>query len=170
MRSGTTGCFVFAPDSIVDEVDGCVPIEAAGPPGLLRTISFAKGQTDEASTCSNRSSSRACWWSSGTRRGAPAIPPPAAGDLTDSGGRTDEVGVALVVVSSIAALLLGCNFFLARQLAQEHNSRREERARAHEETKRAQGAPRCQDARSGSRYEDHRGGRSQGPVASGNGP
>ena len=30
-----------------DEVNGCVVVDAAGPPGVLRTISFTKGQTDE---------------------------------------------------------------------------------------------------------------------------
>jgi hypothetical protein len=42
------GRFVFAPDSRTDEVNGHVEVEAAsGRPGLLRTVSFAAGQTDE---------------------------------------------------------------------------------------------------------------------------
>ncbi|HKB38328.1 MAG TPA: hypothetical protein VKD72_17925 [Gemmataceae bacterium] len=36
------------PGSAVDEIDGHFEIEAAGcSPGLLRTISFARGETDE---------------------------------------------------------------------------------------------------------------------------
>jgi len=42
------GRFVFAPGSAVDEVDGCVLVEAAGPPAVLRVVGFAKGDTDEA--------------------------------------------------------------------------------------------------------------------------
>jgi hypothetical protein len=38
---------VFVPGSATDEVDGCVGVEAAGPPGVLRTVSFARGETDE---------------------------------------------------------------------------------------------------------------------------
>ena len=38
---------VFVPDSLSDDVDGCVGVEAAGPAGVLRTISFARGETDE---------------------------------------------------------------------------------------------------------------------------
>ena len=30
-----------------DEVDGRVLVEAAGPPGVLRTVLFARGETDE---------------------------------------------------------------------------------------------------------------------------
>src|SRR5262249_17826320 len=44
---GTAGRFVFVPDSLPDEVDGCVGVDAAGPPGVLLTISFARGETDE---------------------------------------------------------------------------------------------------------------------------
>ena len=32
VRAGTTGCFVFVPGSQPDEVDGCLVVEAAGPP------------------------------------------------------------------------------------------------------------------------------------------
>jgi hypothetical protein len=43
-----TGRFVFVPDSAVDEIDGHFEIEAAGwSPGLVRTVSFARGETDE---------------------------------------------------------------------------------------------------------------------------
>jgi hypothetical protein len=35
------------PSSAVDVVDGRVLIEAAGPPSVLRTLSFAKGEDDE---------------------------------------------------------------------------------------------------------------------------
>jgi len=45
--SGIAGHFVFVPDSLPDEHDGHVLVEAAGPPGVLRTGSFAKGETDE---------------------------------------------------------------------------------------------------------------------------
>jgi hypothetical protein len=38
---------VFALDSIFDEFDGCVGVEAGGPPGMLRTVQFAKDETDE---------------------------------------------------------------------------------------------------------------------------
>jgi hypothetical protein len=41
------GRFVFVSGSAADEVDGRVLVEAAGPPGVLRTVSFAKGETDE---------------------------------------------------------------------------------------------------------------------------
>src|SRR5262245_10388791 len=42
------GRFVFVPDSPVDEIDGHFEIEAAGwSPGLLRTVSFAAGESDE---------------------------------------------------------------------------------------------------------------------------
>jgi hypothetical protein len=41
------GRFVFVPGSATDEVDGRVLVEAAGPPGVLRTVSFARGETDE---------------------------------------------------------------------------------------------------------------------------
>jgi len=35
------------PGSATDEVDGRVLVEAAGPPGVLRTVHFAAGETDE---------------------------------------------------------------------------------------------------------------------------
>jgi hypothetical protein len=42
------GRFVFVPDSAVDEVDGHFELEAAGwSPGLVRTVSFARGESDE---------------------------------------------------------------------------------------------------------------------------
>src|SRR5262245_27903466 len=41
------GRFVFVPDSLVDEHDGYYGVEAAGPPGMSRTVQFAKGETDE---------------------------------------------------------------------------------------------------------------------------
>src|SRR5262249_11745859 len=41
------GLFVFVPDSLVDEQDGCYGLEAAGPPGVSRTVQFARGETDE---------------------------------------------------------------------------------------------------------------------------
>src|SRR5262245_32646838 len=43
----THGRFVFVPDSLVDEHDGCFGLEAAGPPGVSRTVQFAKGESDE---------------------------------------------------------------------------------------------------------------------------
>jgi len=39
--------FVFVLGSSADEVDGRVLVEAAGPPGVLRTVQFARGETDE---------------------------------------------------------------------------------------------------------------------------
>ena len=38
VRAGTAGRFVFVPGSWPDEVDGRVLVEAAGPPGVLRTV------------------------------------------------------------------------------------------------------------------------------------
>ena len=38
---------MLVPGSATDEVDGPVLVEAAGPPGVLRTVHFASGQTDE---------------------------------------------------------------------------------------------------------------------------
>jgi hypothetical protein len=38
---------VFVPDSATDEVDGRILVEAVGPPGVLRVVVFAKGETDE---------------------------------------------------------------------------------------------------------------------------
>src|SRR5262249_13165359 len=47
VRAGTPGRFVFVPGSLPDEVDECVVVEAAGPPGVLRTVQFARGETEE---------------------------------------------------------------------------------------------------------------------------
>ncbi|MBI1915627.1 MAG: hypothetical protein HYS12_12980 [Planctomycetes bacterium] len=47
VQSGTVGRFVFVPDSRPDEVDGRVLIDAAGPPGVLRTVQFARWENDE---------------------------------------------------------------------------------------------------------------------------
>ena len=47
VQAGTVGRFVFVPGSRPDEVDGPVLVEAAGPPGVLRTVCFARGETDE---------------------------------------------------------------------------------------------------------------------------
>ena len=47
VTSGTVGRFVFVPDSLVDEHDGCFGVEVAGPPGVSRTVQFAKGESDE---------------------------------------------------------------------------------------------------------------------------
>jgi len=47
VRAGTPGHFVFVPGSRPDEVDGRVHVEAAGPSGVLRTVQFARGETDE---------------------------------------------------------------------------------------------------------------------------
>jgi len=47
VTSGTHGRFVFVPDSLVDEHGGCSGVEAAGPPGVSRTVQFAKGESDE---------------------------------------------------------------------------------------------------------------------------
>src|SRR5262245_41129660 len=41
------GRFVFVPGSRADDVTGVWQVEAAGPPGCLRVVSFAKGETDE---------------------------------------------------------------------------------------------------------------------------
>ena len=41
------GRFVFVPDSATDEIDGCVLVEAAGPPGVPHTVRFGAGGTDE---------------------------------------------------------------------------------------------------------------------------
>ena len=42
------GRFVFVPDSPTEEVDGHIELEAAGwRPGLVRTVSFARGEDDE---------------------------------------------------------------------------------------------------------------------------
>jgi len=38
---------VFVPDSAADQVDGCILVEAAGPPSVLRTVVFTAGETDE---------------------------------------------------------------------------------------------------------------------------
>src|SRR5262245_39755859 len=43
----THGHFVFVLDSLVDEHDGCYGVEAAGPPGVSRTVQFAEGESDE---------------------------------------------------------------------------------------------------------------------------
>ena len=40
------GGFVFVPNSRPDEIDGRVLVEAAGPPGVLRTVQLAKGEDD----------------------------------------------------------------------------------------------------------------------------
>jgi len=37
----------LVPGSATDEVDGRVLVEAAGPPGVLRTVQFANGESDE---------------------------------------------------------------------------------------------------------------------------
>ena len=47
VTSGTHGRFVLVPDSLVDEHDGCYGVEAAGPPGVSRTVQFARGESDE---------------------------------------------------------------------------------------------------------------------------
>jgi len=41
------GLFIFVPDSRADDVTGNWCVEAAGPPGVLRIVSFAQGETDE---------------------------------------------------------------------------------------------------------------------------
>jgi hypothetical protein len=42
------GRFIFVPDSPTEEVDGHIELEAAGwRPGLVRTVSFARGEDDE---------------------------------------------------------------------------------------------------------------------------
>src|SRR5262245_47939724 len=41
------GRFVFVLDGATDAVDGRVLVEAAGPPGVLRTVHFATGEMDE---------------------------------------------------------------------------------------------------------------------------
>src|SRR5262249_26050599 len=46
-QAGTAGRFVFVPGSRPDEVDGRVLVEAVGPPGVLRTVHFAAGETGE---------------------------------------------------------------------------------------------------------------------------
>src|SRR5262245_12809983 len=47
LAGGIAGRFVFVPGSAPDEVDGRVLVEAAGPPGVLRTVQFARGESDE---------------------------------------------------------------------------------------------------------------------------
>ena len=61
VQSGTVGRFVFVPDSLVDEHDGSYGVEAAGPPGVSRTVQFAKGGQTTALTSRSRSSSRASY-------------------------------------------------------------------------------------------------------------
>ena len=46
VQSGSVARFVFVPGSAADEVDGRVLVEAAGPPGVLWTVHFARGETD----------------------------------------------------------------------------------------------------------------------------
>ena len=41
------GRFVFVPGSRADDGTGHWCVEAAGPPGVLRVVSFAAGETDE---------------------------------------------------------------------------------------------------------------------------
>jgi len=41
------GRFLFVPDSLVDEHDGCFGLEAAGPLGVSRTVQFANCESDE---------------------------------------------------------------------------------------------------------------------------
>jgi hypothetical protein len=41
------GQLAFVPGSATNEVDGRVLLEAAGPPGALRTVHFAAGESDE---------------------------------------------------------------------------------------------------------------------------
>jgi len=41
------GRFVFVPGSWADDVTGVWQVEAAGPPGCLRVVSFVKGESDE---------------------------------------------------------------------------------------------------------------------------
>ena len=41
------GRFVSVPGSATDEVDGRVLVQAAGPPDVMRTVQFARGDTDE---------------------------------------------------------------------------------------------------------------------------
>src|SRR5262245_30842248 len=43
----TSGSERPVPASLPDEVEGCAVVEAAGPPHGLRTVHFAKGETDE---------------------------------------------------------------------------------------------------------------------------
>ena len=47
VQSGSVARFVFVPGSATDQVDGCVLVEAAGPPGVLRTVQVARGERDE---------------------------------------------------------------------------------------------------------------------------
>ena len=76
VASPRNGRFVFVPDSLVDEHDGCCGLEAAGPPGVSRTVQFAKGETDEGLALLRPSSSRTSSSSSGTRRGTSSRPSP----------------------------------------------------------------------------------------------
>src|SRR5262249_350933 len=41
------GRFGFVPGSATNEVDGCVLVEAAGPPGVLHTVHYAAGERGE---------------------------------------------------------------------------------------------------------------------------
>src|SRR5262245_47755553 len=63
------GRFVFVPDCRPDEVDGHVEVEAAGLPGVLRTVQFAKGETDEGLDVLVPVVVQASLSSSGTRQG-----------------------------------------------------------------------------------------------------
>jgi len=63
------GRFVFVPGSRADDVAGYWQVEAEGPPGCLRMVAFTPPRMTTASTSPRPSSSRASWWSSGTRRG-----------------------------------------------------------------------------------------------------
>ena len=47
VRARTPSRCVFVPGSALDELAGGVLVEAAGPPGVLRTVQFARGETDK---------------------------------------------------------------------------------------------------------------------------
>ncbi len=47
VQSGSAGRFVFVPGSRADDVTGHWCVEAAGAGGVLRIVSFPKGETDE---------------------------------------------------------------------------------------------------------------------------
>ena len=54
--------FVFVPDSRPDEADGSVVVDAAGLPGVLRTVQFARGETDEGLDVLAPIVVEASWW------------------------------------------------------------------------------------------------------------
>ena len=83
VTSATYGRFDFVPDSLVDEHDGGYGVEAAGPPRVVRTVRFAKAETDDGClsphpTVPPRPDRRPGW--AKDRRGRTSRPRGAGGD------------------------------------------------------------------------------------------